>query len=136
MIQATTILAFMCDLREIPSAMIPAVSRWWPRTVLISSSTHHSPMPFTPVPGVKQVGEAVIDEARDRPHDWVAEERRQPALARRRAPDRDRDVGADDEAALFIRGVEPATDILERGAVGRERPRLQIDVAEFDRSRF
>ena len=44
------------------------------------------PPPFAPVPGIKHVGETIVDEARDRQHDGIAKERGQPALARRRAP--------------------------------------------------
>src|SRR5712691_12368037 len=91
-------------------------------------------MPFAPIPGVEQIGEAVIAEARDGPHERIAEQRGEPAFARRQAPDRDRGIGADDEAAQFVRGVEPAADILERSAMTRERLRLEIDVAKFDRS--
>src|ERR1700704_2048066 len=73
-----------------------------------------SPMPFAPVPGVEQIGETIIGEACDGPDDGIAEERGQPTLARRPAPDCDRDVGTDDEATCFIRGMQPAAHVLER----------------------
>src|SRR5262249_49410612 len=56
-----------------------------------------SPTALPPVPGVEQIGEAVVDEARQRPHRRIAEQRREPALAGGEPPDRERDVGADQE---------------------------------------
>ena len=85
------------------------------------------------VPGELAIGEAIIKEARQRQHDPVAGKPRQPAFARRRAPQRDRDIGADDQPPALIGGVQAAADVVERGAVRRQRIRLIVDVAEFDR---
>src|SRR5713226_3950585 len=92
------------------------------------------PMSFAPVPGVEEIGEAVVDQARDGPHDRIAEERGEPALAGCQAPDRDRDIGADEKAPGVVRGMEAPAHVLERRAMGRERLRLEIDVAKRDRS--
>jgi hypothetical protein len=91
-------------------------------------------MRLAPVPGVEDVGEAIIGEARDRTHDRVAEERRQPVLAGSDAPDRDRNIGTDDEAAGFVGGMQATAHVLERRAMTGERLRIKIDVAKFDRS--
>src|SRR5262245_24257308 len=90
------------------------------------------PTPRASVPGVKQSGEAVIDEAREWARRGVAQERGQPAFARREPPDRKRDVGADEEAAGFIRGMEAPAHILERGTMACERLRLEIDISKCD----
>jgi hypothetical protein len=44
--------------------------------------------------------------------------------------DRDCDVGPDEEAAGFAGDAESPAHILERGAVGREHLRLEIDLAK------
>src|SRR6266545_1375225 len=93
-------------------------------------------MALAPVPGVEQVSEAVISETRDRPHDRVTEERGDPMLARRQAPNLDRDIGTDDKASSFVRGMETPAHIRERSAEARERLRLEVDVAKLDGSRL
>jgi hypothetical protein len=46
------------------------------------------PAVLAPVPGIEEIGEAIVGEARQRQSDGIAEQRRQPALARCRPPDR------------------------------------------------
>ncbi len=96
--------------------------------------SYELPMSLAPVPGVEQVGEAIVDQAGERSDHGIAEERCEPALPRRHPPDFDRDIGADDQAAGFVGGMEPAADVLERGPMGGERFRCEIDVAELDRA--
>src|ERR1700754_2621170 len=78
------------------------------------------PAPLPSIPRKQQIGEAVIAEARHRPHHGIAEQRREPALAGRRAPDRDRDIGADDQPPRFVGRMQPAPYIIERRAVSGE----------------
>jgi hypothetical protein len=64
----------------------------------------------------------------------MAEERGQPALARGQAPHLDRDIGADEEAAGVVCGMEASTHVLKRRAVGGQHVRREIDVAKGDRA--
>ena len=87
------------------------------------------------VPGEQQVREAIIGKARDRQHQRIAEQFRQETFARRDPPDRDRDIGADDEFAVFVGRVQAATHVVERSAIvatADERLRLLVDVLEGD----
>ena len=90
------------------------------------------PAAFAAVPGIEQVGETVVDEARDRQQHGIAEEGCQPTLAGRRAPDCDRDIGADEQPSRRIGGVQPAPDVLQPRAVAGECGRVEIDVSKFD----
>jgi hypothetical protein len=92
-------------------------------------------MPLPPVPRKQHIREAVIAKARERQDYRIAEQRRQPALAGRQAPDCDHHVGADDEAAGLVGRVQAAADVVERGAEGGERLRFEIDVLEGDITR-
>src|SRR5262249_51620958 len=83
---------------------------------------------------VKGVGEAIVREARGGTGDGVAEQRGKPALARSAAPEREQDVSADDDAARLVRGMKPATHVLERRTMGRQSLRLELDVAKLDGS--
>ncbi|CDX24250.1 hypothetical protein MPLB_430022 [Mesorhizobium sp. ORS 3324] len=94
------------------------------------------PAALAPVPGVEQVGEAVIGKARQRQRDRVAEECRQPAFARRHPPDCDRNVGADQQPAPGVGRMQPAPNVLQRGAVSGQHRRLGIDVPELDAAGF
>src|SRR5262249_5960868 len=84
------------------------------------------------VPGKQRVRKAIIDIARERQHHGIAEQARNPPLAWSRAPDGDRDIGADDEAALRVGRVQATTHVIERGAVCGERSRLNVDILEGD----
>ncbi len=93
-------------------------------------------MPSAPVPGVEKVGKAVVNETGDRPHQRMAENGGEPALTRGQPPDCDRNVGADEQAAGCVGGVQPATHGVDRNAVSCERLGLQIDVVERDLARL
>src|SRR5262249_32984483 len=80
----------------------------------------------------QRVRKAIIDIARERQHHGIAEQARNPPLAWSRAPDGDRDIGADDEAALRVGRVQATTHVIERGAVCGERSRLNVDILEGD----
>src|SRR5262249_21623437 len=98
----------------------------------------HPPLSPTPpplIPGEQQIGKAIVAKARHREHDRIAEQRRQPSLARRRAPDRDRDIGANDEPPRFIRRMQPPPHIIERCAIGGQRIRPRVDILERDAAR-
>jgi hypothetical protein len=86
------------------------------------------PASLPPVPGEQQIREAIIDKTRHRQHHRVTEQRGQPAFAGRHAPDRNHNVGADDQAAGFVGRVQAAADVVERGAVESQRLRLFVDV--------
>ena len=93
-------------------------------------------MPLAPVPGVKNVSEAIIDKARDRAHHRIAGERGEPMLARGEPPDRDRDIGADQQSPGRVGRMQSPADVFERCAVLRERVRLEVDIAKGDRPGF
>jgi hypothetical protein len=82
------------------------------------------------VPGEQEIREPVIGKSRHRSHHRIAEQRRQPAVAGRYPPHRDRDIGADDRAAGFIGRVQAAAHVVDRGAIGRQRIGLFVDVFE------
>src|SRR5580704_1062552 len=90
------------------------------------------PVSLAAIPGVEQIGEPVIAETGDLMNARQADQPGEPAVARGCAPDRDRAVGADEEAAIGIDAVQPAAHIRQGGAEAGERIGLQIDVAEFD----
>src|ERR1700754_4610542 len=133
-----SIMAMCGLLKALPAAKFAAIKGW------VQEQGHPSrrrcaapqdegcalPAPLPPVPGEQQICEAIIGEARDRQHRRIAEQRCQPAFAGRDPPDRNRDIGADDQAAGFVRCMQPAADGVERGAIRCQRLRLFIDVAE------
>src|SRR3984957_15835345 len=92
------------------------------------------PVSFAAIPGVEQIGEPVIAETGDLMNARRADQRGEPAIARRRAPNGDRAIGADMEAAIGIDAVQPAAHIRKRGAEAGQRIGLEINVAEFDQS--
>jgi hypothetical protein len=73
------------------------------------------PVSLPAIPGVEQIGEPVIAESGDLMNARQAGEPGEPAIARGRAPNGDRAIGADEEAAVGIDAVQPAADIRERG---------------------
>jgi hypothetical protein len=87
-------------------------------------------MPLPPVPGEQCICETIVDKSRNWQHQRVAEQRCQPALARRRPPHRDGDIRADDQTACFVGRVRATTDVIERVAVGGQRIGLIVDVLE------
>lgn len=91
-----------------------------------------SPTPVSLVPGEQQVGKTIIGEAREWQHYGIAEQRREPAFAGRDAPDRYRDIGADDQPPGLIGGVQAAANVVERSPKGCKRIGLLVDVLEGD----
>ncbi len=94
-----------------------------------------SPTAVPPVPGEQQVGEPVIAKAREQQRHPVAEQRRQSPLPRRHPPQRNRDIRADDQAALLIGGMQAAPDIVDGHAITRQRVGLLVDVPEREGAR-
>src|SRR5262245_38359903 len=60
-----------------------------PITTCAAGRMFTSPMPLATVPGVEQIGEAVVDEARDLAQHRQSQHARQPAVAGRATPDLD-----------------------------------------------
>jgi hypothetical protein len=89
-----------------------------------------SPTPLPSIPGEQHVREAVVGEPGQGQHQAVAEQGCQPALARRHLPHRNRDVGADDQAAGLIGRMQAAADVVEGDAEASERVGLFVDVLE------
>src|SRR5262245_126606 len=91
-------------------------------------------MPPAAVPGVEQSGETVVSEARDLPQHWQPQQVAEPDIAGGTPPDFDRTIGADVEAAFGFHTVEPAPYVLDPCTEAHEGIRLQVDVAELDRT--
>jgi hypothetical protein len=89
-------------------------------------------MPLAAIPGVKQIGEAVINDVGDRPDHRQADDAREPAVTRRELPDGDGAIGADVQVPVGIDRMEATAHIFQAGAETGERIGLQIDVAECD----
>lgn len=87
-------------------------------------------MPLPPVPREQQIRKLVIRKPRDRQHQSVAEQRRQPPLARRYLPHRNRDLRADDQSAEFIGRMKAAAHIVKRSALGGKCFGFVVDVAK------
>src|SRR5580704_6672758 len=90
-----------------------------------------SPMPLAAIPGVQQIGKAVVCDACDWPDRRQSDDPRQPRVARRESPDGDGAIGPYVQVPI---GIEPmqAEHIFQLSAEAGERIRLEIDVAEFD----
>src|SRR5580704_9129030 len=69
------------------------------------------PVSFAAIPGVEQIGEPVIAETGDLMNARQADQRGEPAIAGGRAPNGDRAIGADMEAAIGIDAVQSAAHI-------------------------
>jgi hypothetical protein len=91
-------------------------------------------MAHAAVPGVEQIGEAVIRNAGDWSDHWQADDAREPRIARREPPDGDGAIGTDMKPALGIDRVQTAAHVFQSGAEMRQRVRLKIDVAEVDQA--
>lgn len=89
-----------------------------------------SPTPVALVPGKQQISKSIIEKAREQKHRAIAEHTRDPTLARRQAPDRDGDIGADDQVSFLVGRVQAAAHITERRTVSGERVRLFVDIPE------
>ena len=74
-------------------------------------------MSLAAVPGMEQIGEAVVDEACDRPDRRQADEPRQPSVARRELPDRDRAIGADLQPPVGIDCMQATPHVFQSGAL-------------------
>src|SRR6516165_10132844 len=123
----------------------PHQTLWLPATLDPDQASHlfdpgligepRLPTPLPLVPGEQKIGETIIEEARERQHRAVAKQGGDPALAGSCAPDRDCDIGADNEPALRVGRMQAATHVVERGAAGCKRIRLLVDVLEGDLAR-
>src|SRR5688572_5473265 len=71
------------------------------------------PAPMPLVPGEQAVGEAVVAPARELPEARQPDEPAEPAPPRRHRPHRDRHVGADQQAALFVDHVQAVADLID-----------------------
>jgi hypothetical protein len=89
-------------------------------------------MAFATIPGIKSVREAIVSEARDGLNEPDAQDLGDPNIAGRAAPDFDRTVCADVEAARSVDAVQAATNVSNGRAVARQSVRLEVDVAELD----
>src|SRR5262249_54477608 len=114
-----------CFVAEPVIGLARGETRW-----LLSMTS--SPTPHSLIPGKQQIGKAVITEASHGQHHGIAEQRRKPSFAGRRAPDRDRDIGADDQPPRLIRRMQPPPHVIERRAVRGQRIRLFVDIPERD----
>lgn len=90
------------------------------------------PPPVPLVPGEQLVGEAVIAPARHLPDAGQADQPAEPAAARRHRPDRDRHIGADQQAALIIHHVQRVADLVDASVDFLRRVRRRGDVAPLD----
>src|SRR5580700_228800 len=79
------------------------------------------PVSLAAIPGVEQIGEPVIAESGDLVNARQADQPSKPTVARSRAPDGDRAVGADMQPPIRIDAVQPAAHIRERGAEAGQR---------------
>src|SRR5262249_14757361 len=85
-------------------------------SVFFTRCSRRSPMALAAIPGVKQIGEAVINDAGDRPDHRQANAAREPAVARREPPDGDGAIGADVKVAAGIDRMQAAAHVLQTGA--------------------
>ena len=86
----------------------------------------------TPLPLIPREQHVRKCKTRDRQRHRIPEQRRQPSLARCRAPHRNRHIRTDDQAAGLVRCVQAATHVVERAAVGRQRIGSFVEVFEGD----
>ncbi len=84
-----------------------------------------------PIPGIKQIREAIVDNAENGPNDREAYHAGQPCVTRCARPDSDRAVDADMEASCAVSRVQASANGLQAGRIGSEGVRFQIDVAEL-----
>src|SRR5215475_4236238 len=91
-------------------------------------------MPLAAVPSVEQVGETVVSEACDLAQHWQSQQVAEPDIPRGAPPDFDRAIGACVEPPFGIHTVETAPHILDPRTEARQGVRLQVDVAELDRT--
>src|SRR5580704_8496070 len=91
----------------------------------IASMRIKLPMSFPAIPGIEQIGEPVIAERGDLMNARQADQPSEPAVARCRAPNCDRAVGADMQPAIGIDAMKPPAHIRERGAEAGKRIGLQ-----------
>ena len=89
-------------------------------------------MAFATIPGVEEIGEALVGKTCDLAHDGQAHQATEPGVARRTQPDLDGAIGADEEPALGVDRVQPAAYVFNPGAKARENVRFEIDIAELD----
>jgi hypothetical protein len=90
------------------------------------------PMPAPAIPGVEQIGEPIISDARNLMDHRQAEQAPEPDVARGSEPNCDRAVGADVQAAVGVNPMQPATHVLDPGAEAGERIGLETDVTKLD----
>src|SRR5688572_6605981 len=87
-------------------------------------------MPF--VPGEQAVGEAVVAPAGELADARQSHQPAEPTPARRHRPDRDCDVGADQQAALLVNHVQAVADLIDAFVDLDGRFRRRGDVAPGD----
>jgi hypothetical protein len=91
-------------------------------------------MPLPAVPGVEQIGEPVISEARNLMDHRQAEQPPEPSLARGSQPNRDRAVGADVQPAVRIDRMQPATHVLDPDPETGKRVGRETNVKKLNRT--
>jgi hypothetical protein len=92
-------------------------------------------MPFPTIPGVQHVSKSIVRDARNRPNNRQAEQPTKPDIARGSAPNRDRAVDPSIEPILGINGMQTPPHVVHSDAEGRERIRIEINVAKVDCAR-
>src|SRR5262249_6470891 len=93
-----------------------------------------SPMSLPAIPGIQEIGETVVGEARDLDHAGQADEASEPGVARRAPPDFDGAIRADMELAFGIERMQAPPHVLDIGAEAGEGIWLEVDVAKLDRA--
>jgi hypothetical protein len=93
-------------------------------------------MSLAAVPGIEQIGETIIGEARDRMDDGKGERPPKPDIAGSSQPDCDRTIGPEMQSTFGVDGMQAAANVFHAGAEAGERIGLEIDVAKFDRAGF
>lgn len=89
-------------------------------------------MAFATIPGIKCVGEAIVDEACDGADEPQVQDLGDPNITGRAPPNFDRAVCADVEATRCVDAMQAAANVSNGRAIARQSLWLEVDVAERD----
>ena len=89
-------------------------------------------MSLAAVPGIEQIGETIIGEARDRMDDGKGERPPKPDIAGSSQPDCDRTIGPEMQSTFGVDGMQAALTLMQsrpeaRWVMGWRRRRSELD---------
>src|ERR1700722_1930621 len=89
-------------------------------------------MALPAVPGIEQIGEPVVDDARDLTNHGRADQPPKPYVTGGPEPGLDGAIGPDIQPALGVHGMQAAAHVFDPGTEAGKHVGLEIDVAKLD----